>query len=218
MFCIQYYTIYSWQDSDLSLFLFTFPPFSLTLAYSLQLSLSFWNHIKTPTTWLAKVRQLWPVSPLSLLCALFTFWLLNFDLSCCLSTCNLLPVCSCSCPCLNPCRSFHITLNIDTFLPAVEQFNTHHPALFHALLYALGFRHVLILLPYAFPFWTLGWTSHLPFRAHLGTMNHRPIMTMPSENSGLKSSMKLKHHSNILAFHMLVRDTRQYILIVQRPF
>ena len=147
----------SWQDSDFLFFLFTFSPFSLTLAHSLQLSLSFRNHIKTPATWLAKVRQLWPISPLSLSCMLFSaFWPLNFDFSHHPSTCNLLPICSCSHLCLNLHRSLHMILNVNAFLLAVEQFNTHHPALFCAPSYTLRFRCTLVLLPMPSYFELLG--------------------------------------------------------------
>jgi len=62
----------------------------------------------------------------------------------------LLPVCSHSCLCLNPCRSLHMMLIVNAFLPAVKWFNTCHPALFHTPSYALGFRHALVLLPYTF--------------------------------------------------------------------
>ena len=127
------------QDSDFSFFLFTFSPFSLTLACSLQLSLSFWNRIKTPAAWLAKVRQLWPISPLSLACSSLpsdrsiSTSLAAFRLA------NSLPVRSRSRPCLNLRRFLRATLNVDTFSPAVERFNTCHPASFCTPSYALGF-------------------------------------------------------------------------------
>jgi len=37
-----------------------FPPFTLTAACSLPMSLLTQNHIKTPTVWLLQARQLWP--------------------------------------------------------------------------------------------------------------------------------------------------------------
>ena len=77
----------------------------------------------------------------------FAFRPLNFDFSRRLSTCNLLPVRSSSCPCLNLHRSLRATLNVDAFSPAVEWFNTHHPASFRAPSYALGFGRTLVLLP-----------------------------------------------------------------------
>jgi len=56
-----------------------FPPFMLTAACSLPMSLLTRNHIKTPTIWLSQARQLWPHSFIFSLCAHFLSPLLDFD-------------------------------------------------------------------------------------------------------------------------------------------